>query len=332
MERIRVKPLQPIDFKVSKNFEAYLKSGFITFITEEIKKIEEVDRWEVGDRVYWLEPFRNGLLAASPSGLFFLSKNKVSKVREGVYYCVKVFEDMILVGGEEGGLILNENLGVEKVIETPGTVFSCDVYGERIAIGTCCEDAVFVLSPYHLWTFRLVDGAWGVSWSPDGENLAVGSDDGNLYIFSRVGKLITKKALALRVRRVDWKREIAAGCYDPGYVFSFNFSSTLNLVWKKRFYNVWGLSWDPSRSLLAAGDADTKSFYIIRNGEVITKVDVGEGIRSLTWKEDKIFVGGERSVMTFKVVKGDEIIVSVSLLNGGRARIRDKGREYLVET
>ncbi len=332
MKRLKVNPLQPIDLKVSRNFEAYIRSGFLTFVTEDIKEIREIAKWEIGDRVYCVEVVNNKIIASSPSGLFVVERGVVKKIREGTFYCVRASDEEIIVGSEEGILILGPDMSVRDFVEAPGAVFSCDIYGDRKAFGTCCEDTVFVMAPYHMWTFKLGDGAWGVSWNPDGEYLAVGSDDGNLYVFSKTGKLLIKRTLALRVRRVSWRRELAAGCYDPGYVFSFVHSNTLNLVWKKRLYNVWGLSWDPSNSLLAAGDADKKSFYILRNGEIIKEVNVDEGVRSLLWKGNKIIVGGEESLRVYEVLKGEKIIVTLTLLEGGKARIKDIDEEYLVET
>ncbi|MBR9919726.1 MAG: WD40 repeat domain-containing protein [Bacteroidetes bacterium] len=119
----------------------------------------------------------------------------------------------IAVGGNHQKLFIldAQNLEVKKEIATPNTITCLDWHpdGKRIAVAVqIAESGPFLYNTQtteHIFLDSIsVVGARATAWSPDGNTLAVGDNEGFLLLYQKDGSLIQKMKVEKIITGLSW--------------------------------------------------------------------------------------------------------------------------------
>ena len=147
-----------------------------------------------------------------------------------------------------------------------------NVYG-LLAAGYYYDKKVVVINRYGdiVWS-KGVDGyVNSLSWSPNGEYIAVGTSDwgcsfGSLYLFDRNGRLLWKKSLYgdVYVAWSPYSDKIAAAAFEANALKVYRLDGSLD--WGKTFpYHIFSVSWSPDGKFVAIGTAKGCNWFYKEN-------------------------------------------------------------------
>jgi len=144
-----------------------------------------------------------------------------------------------------------------------------------------------------LWDKNLGSIIHSIAWSPDGTKIAVGTEDGFLYIFNNTGKLLWNEKLNLGVEGVSWSPDgsLLAACGKFGKVVVYTSLGVHVGETEQLGYNVLSVSWSPENMyLVAAGDKVIKYAIPVRalGGSLskVWEVDPPGYVYSIAWSPD----------------------------------------------
>jgi len=129
-----------------------------------------------------------------------------------------------------------------------------------------------------------------VSWSPDGQTLAMGSDDTTVKLWNKQGKLLqTLKGHQDSVWSVSWSPDgqtLATGSRDNTLKL-WNKQGKLRQNLRGHQDSVLSVSWSPDGQTLATGSADTTVKLWNKQGKLLQTLKGHQSIvRSVSWSPD----------------------------------------------
>jgi hypothetical protein len=164
---------------------------------------------------------------------------------------------------------------------------------------------------------------WSVSWTPDGQTLATGGDDGSVKLWKRDGSLISEiKANQGSVNSVSWTPDgqtLATGGEDGSIKLWKRDGSPISEINNQG--SVRSVSWTPDGQTLATGGNDGSVKLWKRDGSPISKIKANQGsVYSVSWTPDgqTLATGGNDG--SVKLWKRDGSPISEIKTNQGSVR------------
>jgi WD40 repeat protein len=156
-----------------------------------------------------------------------------------------------------------------------------------------------------------------VSWSPDGERLATGCEDGTAKVWDVASdrELFTLTGHAGMVKSVSWSpdsKRLATGSYDGTAKVWESASGRELLTLKGHANNVTYVSWSPDGKRLATGCADgtAKVWEAASGQELLTLKTHMQRVQSVSWSPDGKWLatgGWDDTAKVWEVAGGREL-------------------------
>jgi uncharacterized repeat protein (TIGR01451 family) len=163
------------------------------------------------------------------------------------------------------------------------------------------DDIVLVLQ----WKYKTDDIVLSTSISSDGEYIAAGSYDNQLYYFDRAGSLLWKYRTnnVLFATSISSKGEyIAAGSYDNSVYLFDRFGNPMFQY--ETDDEVWGVSISKDGSYVAAASKDSNVYFFSSVGDLLGKYKTGGFVSSVSISQDgdhAVAGSYDRSVSFFRI-------------------------------
>ncbi len=168
--------------------------------------------------------------------------------------------------------------------------------------------ALLTTNPEDLLLWRSPDlggDVLSVAWSPDGSMIAVGSQSGELFVFSSSGEILWRARLDGYVEKAEWSPDgsmVVAGIsnftssslYTRIYVFDY--SGTL--LWQSRDLDgyITDLKWSPSGDVIAVSTSSGLVYALSANsGNLLWQKTVDGAVTSIDWNPEgsRLAVGSQ---------------------------------------
>ncbi|RLI73129.1 hypothetical protein DRP04_16155 [Archaeoglobales archaeon] len=91
-----------------------------------------------------------------------------------------------------------------------------------------------------LWSYKTGGLVWAVAWSPDGFNLAAGSGDGRVYVFSASGERLWSYKTDSPILSVAWSPDGSrlAASSENKIIYVFGSLAIVRAILRKKLYRM----------------------------------------------------------------------------------------------
>jgi len=194
-----------------------------------------------------------------------LSKSANAQRLENSLWAVAAGPKYTAVGGNFDSLFLyaNEIPRLDVSLPISGTITNLKWHPTEDLLAISIQSSTVGLLILDLRTMKLdtlgvaIHGARALGWSPSGERLAVGDNEGDLYIFDQRLDLLKTVDTGLRsITGLDWHPQKNLITMVSGKIGEYDLDTDQMRTWESRKEEVLMLSiaWHPSGAFFATGD------------------------------------------------------------------------------
>ena len=138
------------------------------------------------------------------------------------------------------------------------------------------------------WVLNAGSNVWSVSWSPDGEKIAIAA--GDIIVLGASGDILWRGGLERDTDLVAWSPDsakVALVSGDTLYVFGSEGSELWEWRVSDSFDYIKSAEWSPDSSKVAVITSGSEVVVLdSSNGDTVMRTDCGCGLASLSWAQD----------------------------------------------
>ena len=162
------------------------------------------------------------------------------------------------------------------------------------------------------WIYETGGTVWSVAISDDGNYIAAGAWDNNVYFLDREGNLLWKNEVSDKVWCLALSGDgnyVAVGCKDKKF---YLFNGDGELLWNYETGGiVTAIDLSADGSLIAAGSRDDKIYLLDRDGNVIATYEADNDINAIRVTSDgEKIVAGSRDKSVYYLNREGELLWS----------------------